>query len=252
MASPSSSLVSSNADRAGDDPDAPRRTAPARPRTRPRCLSCRPRRGRTEGHRAPSGTNGSLAQASRGPRRHHVGMAEQHQHRPPPPCVAHRLSTSPKRRCSTAKAGALQSGADQRQAAGVVRGDRGPQDAVPSPAAALRSRSPPNSFLKVLSVKPCDTAPSSVTTTGGGSAADTRAAAISIRRRDAGRLAVRRQVAPGGRGLVDHQVPTADLLLPVAISVSGATAAGRGNRRTRARCRNALSQLRAFLQVSQF
>ena len=50
-----------------------------------------------------SGTNGSLDQASRA-RRHHVGMAEQHQ-RPdaPLPCVAHRLSTSPKRRCSQAK-----------------------------------------------------------------------------------------------------------------------------------------------------
>ena len=163
-----------------------------------------------------SGTNGSLLQLSRGPGGTTSVWPSSTSTGAPLPCVAHRLSTSPKRSDSQAKPARCRRSATsawQPASSGVIDGAqhqflRQLQHVAHVPCSRTRC-------LKLLSLKPCDTVPSSVTTTGPADQLRIFAQQQLPFRFRARRLAVRRQVAPRGRGLVDHQVPTADLFLPV-------------------------------------
>src|SRR5690606_30943780 len=101
------------------------------------------------------------------PRRHHVGMAKQHQHRAAVTVRRPEVVDLTEAHVFASETGTMQTPADQRLAAGIVRGDRGArnqlareiEDFAHVPIVAKR-------FLNPLSLKPCVMTPSSVTTTG--------------------------------------------------------------------------------------
>src|SRR5690606_11960099 len=197
-----------------DGPGAWRRSAPARPRRRRRCPSCRPRRARRARRRGPPARTDRWTRPRAGPAA---------------PRRCGRAAPAPARR---RRARALPTGCRPRRSAGIRRRSRRGAGVRPPAPGSRRRPASPTAAASVPSPAPAPRwslaeplleavvaeALADHAVRGHHHRAPHQRRVFAQQQLPLGvglrRLAHRRQVAPGRRGLVDHGVPAAELRLP--------------------------------------